>query len=149
MREESISEDYPLNASLVRKKKSKGGKLKKMMAFLALLACSVAIAAYAGLLDDTAVSAVGDSDAEGAAPGSAIGSTIKVLQKLGKFVCTTGMTGGRIMGVAGSVSSLVGAGLYTCVGEGRPAKKLGVVAFYSSLLYLICSRVDLGLCALV
>ena len=53
------------------------------------------------------------------------------------------------MGVAGSVSSLVGAGLYTCSGENRPAGKLGVVAFYSFMLYMMSTRMDIGLCAML
>ena len=153
VREESISEDYPLGASLKRKKKSKGGKMKKVIALFVLLASLGTFAWYAGAFEeDLHVSADGmeDDGAEGKfAHGGKPAQATSALLKMGKFVCTTGMTGARIVGVAASVSSLVGAGLYTCAGEDRPAGKLGVVAFYSILLYLGCTRMNLGLCAMI
>jgi hypothetical protein len=149
VREESISEDYPLNASLKRKKKSKSSKMKKFIGLFAVLACIAAFAWYAGVFEQDMIAAVGGEDNTAEEAVQAGGPAATALRKMGKIVCTTGLTGARIMGVAGSVSSLVGAGLYTCAGEDHPAGKLGVVAFYSFLMYVMSTRMDLGFCAML
>ena len=122
--------------------------MKKVMGLLVLLGCIAAFSWYAGVFEEdvTAIEGGEEGNTDSTAHG---GRAAAALGKMGKIVCTTGMTGARIMGVAGSVSSLVGAGLYTCSGENRPAGKLGVVAFYSFLLYMMSTRMDIGLCAML
>ena len=79
MREESISEDYPLNASLKRKKKSKGGKMKKVMGLLVLLGCIAAFSWYAGVFEEDMTAIEGgeegntDSTAHGGRAAAALG----------------------------------------------------------------------------
>ena len=146
VREESIKEDYPLNAALKRKRKSKGGKAKKLFALFSVFVLLLSGAWFAGVFEETR-NLQGGQGEDGSAEQPGTPGAFSAVLKVSGAICSTGMTGARVLGVAGSVSSLVGAGLYTCVGENGPAGKLGVVAFYSFLLYLMSTRLDLGLCA--
>ena len=117
VRASSISPDY----LGFKKKKKKKGLMKKLGALAVLVVLAAVLAQFFLGGDDEGVAA----------------TTTTTSAEMLRSGCMWTALLMRVGGVTGTVASLVGAGMYVCTGENKPAANLGVVAFYSFLIYLV------------
>ena len=106
-----------------KKKKPKKGLMKKLAALAVLVVLAAVLAQF--FLDGDGA----DADA------TATSSTTSAELLHASCMWTALLL--RVGGVTATVASLVGAGMYVCTGDNKPAANLGVVAFYSFLFYLL------------